>query len=87
MSSETDRTFDESFRRRVSEHAYGSECEQARDLAAAPDLKRKVLSVSTSPALPNHATATVIGARKRGLAYGPQDDGDVGSGISGLIQN
>jgi hypothetical protein len=29
----------------------------------------------------------VIGTRKRGLAYGPQDDGDVGSGISGLIQN
>ncbi|MFL6313964.1 MAG: hypothetical protein ACJ71W_17850 [Terriglobales bacterium] len=55
MSSETDPTFDESFRRRVSEHAYGAECEQAGDLAAALEPENADPSVSTSPALPNYA--------------------------------
>jgi hypothetical protein len=53
--------FDESFRRRVSEHAYGSECEQARDLAAAPEPEKTRSFGPISPALPNHATANVIG--------------------------
>jgi hypothetical protein len=65
----------------------GQSVSRPETLRRLPNLKTQGPSVSTSPALPNHATATVIGARKRGLAYGPQDDGDVGSGISGLIQN